>query len=236
MDHLKNRSIIMRQMKNLLNLIQLADSALPVGSVAHSFGLETLIAEGDVDIDNFSLFLESYLHMAGPQEGWGCLQGYRCAVQLASDEERFLTTWQTLNQEVSALRGPHEVRSASEKIGKRLLQLVGRLEPSPALAWGWRSGLTHYGPVFGLVGATLEIDERQLVAVYLQQCVKTFVAAAQKLMPLGQRQATEMVWRLKPDIESVANKIDQTLPGAFPGLPEMASLRHPHLGTRLFIS
>ena len=223
-------------MNNLLNLLQLADSALPIGSVAHSFGLETLIAEGDVDIETFPPFLESYLVMAGPQEGWGCLLGHRCAAQLQWDEPRFLTTWNGLNRDVSALRTPHELRSASTKIGKRLLQLVGQLEPSPVLEWAWRSGQTHHGPVFGLVGATLGIDEQEIVAVHLQQVVKTLVAAAQKLMPLGQQQATELVWRLKPDIEAIVNNIDETLPATFPGLPEMASLRHPHLATRLFIS
>ncbi|MEM7798804.1 MAG: urease accessory UreF family protein [Chloroflexota bacterium] len=221
-------------MKNLLNLLQIADSALPIGGVAHSFGLETLVAEGYVNVDTLEGYLAQILLHSGLQEGWGCRQGHQLG-QL-EDEKRFDREWRAVNETLSALRPAHELRSASSKIGRRLLQLIGQIEPYQKIQLAWQTNETHQAPVFGLIGSLLEIEQDAIVTVYLQQMIKTQVAAAQKLLPLGQNQATQIVWRLKPIIEKSASKIRDEMPAAFPGLTEMAALRHPHLPTRLFIS
>jgi hypothetical protein len=51
-----------------LDLFQLADSALPVGSQSHSFGLETLIADGTLSAGSLASFLPDYLHEVGAME------------------------------------------------------------------------------------------------------------------------------------------------------------------------
>jgi urease accessory protein UreF len=51
----------------LLKLMQLADSTLPIGSAAHSFGLESLIAEELLSVDTLSGFLGDYLEDKVPR-------------------------------------------------------------------------------------------------------------------------------------------------------------------------
>jgi urease accessory protein len=52
----------------LLQLMQLTDSAIPIGAAAHSFGMETLAEWGSVDPDSLQHFIRSYLHEHGLME------------------------------------------------------------------------------------------------------------------------------------------------------------------------
>ena len=49
----------------LLRLLQLTDSALPIGTTAHSFGLESMIADGFVTPCNFEQYLRDYMQESG---------------------------------------------------------------------------------------------------------------------------------------------------------------------------
>jgi urease accessory protein len=79
----------------------------------------------------------------------------------------------------------------------------------------------------------LGIDEDAAVLAYLQQSVTGLVSACQRLMPLGQVAAARIVWNLKPAMIQAALAKELS---CFTPLPEIASMRHPLLETRLFIS
>jgi urease accessory protein len=207
----------------LLKLMQLADSALPVGSAAHSFGLETLVAEELLAADSLPSFLRGCLQETGILEAAFCRAAHRFGG----------TGWTALNQQLSARKPAQESRAASLTLGRRFLQLFLALEGGPD-----PGGEAHYATAFGYASRLLGVGEELAAACYLQQTVNGMVSACQRLVPLGQQYASRLLWELKPAIleaaqASCAADVEMT---AFTPLVEIASMRHMDLGTRLFIS
>jgi len=227
-----------------LQLAQLADSALPIGSTAHSFGLETLVAEGIVTVEQLATFLHDYLQETGTFEATFCRLGYRATSH--PDKNSFATRWLALNARLSAYKTARESRTASATLGRRLLQLVQGLEEYPLLQEALQVSKNaradiHYSTASGLMGCILAIDEDAVVLAHLQQTLLGLVSACQRLLPLGQSRASSIVWHLKPTLIDAANRsaelaLNEDALALFTPLLDIASMRHPVLMTRLFIS
>src|SRR5450432_1303289 len=65
----------------LLRLLQLSDTALPIGALNHSFGLETLVAEESLSADGLDAFLHDYLHEVCAFELHFCGAAYRLGIE-----------------------------------------------------------------------------------------------------------------------------------------------------------
>ena len=229
---------------SLLRLMHLADSALPIGSTAHSYGLESLIEGGTIDVEHLERFLRDYLEEAGGLESLYCRLGHRLA--FSTDYERRETQWLALNSQLSAFKTARESRTASATLGRRFLALVQVMEESTTLQEAVRIAKAahvdiHYSPAFGLVGGVLDVGETATVLGYLQQSLMGLVSACQRLMPLGQSRASSILWHLKPTLLAVASRSEATLLDdeditVFTPLLDIGSMRHPDLTTRLFIS
>jgi urease accessory protein len=222
---------------SVLQALQLADSALPVGSLAHSFGLETLVFDEDIEHAAQSCptllawYLEDSLSESLLVDAVFCREAHTRSVQGAPVFD--------LNRQISALRMARESREASLTMGRRLAALVASLHRSPALAGLASLEELHHSVAFGYTFGILAIDADVAVSAFLHQCVLNTISAAQRLLPLGQIQANRIAWELKPAIlgavEQTRNTSFETV-CSFAHLPETASMRHCCLPTRLFIS
>src|SRR5580658_7695315 len=87
-----------------LRLLHLADSALPIGGLSHSFGLESLVAAELLGVRELPEFLRGFLEEVGFSEAVFCRAGFRLgdrwltAEGLSIDREMSRRDWLALNE------------------------------------------------------------------------------------------------------------------------------------------
>ena len=225
-----------------MRLLHLADSALPIGSLSHSFGLETLVSLDMLAAGDLPEFLHGYLQEAGMLEAVACREAFLLA---GGGGETFdARRWIAINDYLSALKPARESRTASATLGRNFLHAVLGLGDFPALRAAREASLEsasliHQSAAFGLVSAAMGFEEARAVPAYLHQMSASLVSACQRLLPLGQNEATRILWNLKPAIVEVfvrsAGYTLETVSCTTP-LLDWGAMEHPALSTRLFIS
>lgn len=237
-------------MLDLLQLLQLADSALPIGASSHSFGIETLTAEGTLTPQNLDDFFANFAAETAPLEAFYSRKAYRLVASVPSDVSPdvmfdFGSKWIALNQQLSARKVARESRDASTTLGRRFLRLVATVHPDPLFQnalhdWRGMEKAIHHSTAFGLVGGKLGFDEDAVVGAYLQQSLTGLLSACQRLMSVGQMQALTLTWQLKPQIVRIVDEsrmmVDDGDVYSFAPLLDLAGMRHANLPVRLFIS
>lgn len=228
-----------------LRLLHLADSALPIGSLAHSFGIESLVSEGILCVRDLSGFFRGYLEEAGMMEAVFCREA--CRLAIVEDREFPAGRWRYINDLLSAFKPARESRAGSASLGENFLRAVLALGDIPLLREALEAArkpvhprsFIHHSPAFGVACGVLGIEEDRATLAYLHQSIASLVSACQRLMPLGQTEATRIIWDLKPSMiqaaaRSVACGIDDVF--CFMPLLDWGAMEHPALPTRLFIS
>jgi urease accessory protein len=191
-----------------LRLLQISDSALPIGGYTHSWGLEAAIARGLVQgAESLEQFVRDWLWYAlGPLEG---VVVSVCCKAGAAEE------WATLAQAnllLSASIAPPSLRSACREMGEQLLSLSS--------TWGWSArgiaafaagtpggpdfGIWNHPAVFGLLGALAGGSPVESLQAYLHQAVMGMIGAGVRAIPVGHTHGQQMIAYLHEEIMHLA--------------------------------
>lgn len=210
-----------------LRLLQLFDSAFPVGTFAFSSGLETYAQRG-LDRKGLRELLQAQLeHGFGRLDAAACVLAYRTAsVGELADLCDTLSAWKPVPG----------VQRTSLQLGKRLLVLARRLYPKEA---DFTLEVPHQAVVVGALGQRLGIGEEPLVSAFLHSSLTAALAAATRTMPLSPEQAQEILTALHAQLPPTARRVlddpESNLYSATPAL-DLRAHQQAHLYTRLFQS
>lgn len=216
----------------LLHLMHLVSPALPVGAYAYSQGLEYAVDSGWLKNENdLTDWLRGVM-----QQGFGRLDApvmLRCLKACSEDNLTSLHYW---NDFLLACRETQELLLEDTQIGMALQRLLKSLEipgadQSPehiSFASQFAIACHHWG-----------IAQKDAAQGFIWTWLENQIAAATKLVPLGQTQAQKILVCLLKNIPEVAEKAlqfgDEEMGWSLPGVV-MASAKHERLYSRLFRS
>ncbi len=180
----------------LMQLMQLTDSALPVGTFSFSNGLETAAHAGLVhDADTLESYVRSMTLQAAFTDGVAALHAHR-AVR-ADDYEALLHADRTL-----FLNKPNsETRLMQQRMGRKLAELGIRLLPSGVMnRWldDLRTGITPgtYPATQGILFARTGLSEEALFAALQYGTAGTVLNAALRCVKVSHYDTQQILSRL----------------------------------------
>lgn len=216
----------------LLRLLQLSSAALPVGGYAFSQGMETAVEEGWLpDEEATERWLELQLQESLARVDLPLLMRLIRSVRIADVES--LAYW---NAYTLACRESAELRLAETAVGEALVRLLRQLqvplpEPLPEE--------TGYVAAFAVAVAHWQLDSRAACLGFAWSWLENQVAAATKLVPLGQSSAQRLldrlIGRVPAALDCAAEVVDEDVGASLPALA-MASAWHESQYSRLFRS
>ena len=224
-------------MPELTALLQLADSAFPAGTFAHSFGLETAIAEERVrDEASLEAWLRTYLR--------GSLATFDGAAFVLAARDEIAA--ELLDERLAAAQPNPELRRANAHLARATLATFAAigLQSAALDAYGAAidddrcAGQHVLAAALGYRAA--EVPWVTALTAHASTTVATLASVAARAVPLGQRAVARVRWRLQSAIRAAveraadARSVDDLAIGA-PQI-EIDGLRHRRLDGRLFAS
>jgi urease accessory protein len=225
---------------SLFRLLQLSDTALPIGGFSHSASLETYVQNGLVN-DTASAkefivqMLSQNLHYTDA-----------AFVSLAYDaaEANNMQALLQLDEECTAVKLPREMREASQKLGTRLMKIFQPLMDCALIdeykhKVAKQSARGHYCITFGLYACMLCISKKNALTGFYYNAAAGMVTNSVKLVPLSQQHGQELLFSLQNLIGQLADKNmqpDKDLLGFCCSGFDIRSMQHERLYSRLYMS
>ncbi len=222
------------------NLLHLSDPTLPIGGYSHSNGLETYRQLEIVnDVASTELFVRNMLENNLQYNDAAFVS---LAYKAATNNN--LKELISLEDECSSLKAPQEIRQASLKLGARLLKIFRRHKSyeflqiyETALANKTTSG--HYCILYGILASLMQIPLKEALYAFYYNASVGMVTNAVKLVPLGQLDGQDILYRLSTVIQELvenAETLDRDSVGLCNVGFDVRCMQHERLYSRLYMS
>ncbi|SIT94385.1 urease accessory protein UreF [Pontibacter indicus] len=228
-------------MQPLLTLLQINDSMFPIGSFTHSYGLESYVSQGIVhDTPSAKVYANNMLRhsiyyndAAFLQKAWALLE-----------EKKSVREFQKLDELITALKAPAEIRDASKKLAIRFLKLTQELHPikrcSNYLAKIQEGKLHgHYAVAFAMYAHGSGITLKDALLAFYYNTLNGIVTNCAKLVPIGQGDAQKILFDLQATIKQLVDEqesMDEEMVGLCCIGQEIRCMQHEKQYSRLYIS
>ena len=214
-------TVTRRMNTDILTLSQLLSPNFPVGAFAYSHGLETAIDDAAIED---ALSLQDWLH---DLLYFGSAQSDAVLVNMAYTGDA---------SEVDLIA--RAFAASAERLKETDLQGVAFCETVREV-WDIELGRLCYPVAVGQAVRAMDLDPELCTALYLQAFIANLVAAAMRLVPLGQVEGQKIQAALKPDcvviamtcIGATADELHSCTWGA-----DIAAMRHETQYSRVFRS
>jgi urease accessory protein len=184
----------------LLRLLQLTSPALPVGAYAYSQGLEHAVDAGWVhDEDSAADWIIGLLEHALAQLDAPVL--VRLHAAWCASDSASVHHW---NRMLQASRESAELLAEDRHLGAALSRLLAGLDVDAAAAWTGKA--PGFAAMFALAAVRWDIPCRDSVSGFLWSWSENQVAAAIKLVPLGQTAGQRILSRAVAAIPAVVER------------------------------
>jgi urease accessory protein len=226
---------------HLNRLLQLCSANLPVGGFSFSQGLEYAVELGWVNnVDSTLTWVELNLSQSIARTDLAIIK--RQFKALLEDDFTAFIKW---NQHLIACRESNELHLADVAMGKALIRLLRQLESVDieqyeALLNPRKMGNNiSFVSAFVIAASLFDLDLLLTQSGYCWTYIDNQVAAATKLVPLGQTQSQNLLFEITEKVEEsiqLANSLNDDEIGASLPRLAMASAWHETQYTRLFRS
>ncbi|MEC0370842.1 urease accessory protein UreF [Paenibacillus chibensis] len=226
--------------KNTLSLFQLCDSNFPTGAFSHSYGLESYIQDDLVhDPATFAKWLHVYVNeQLVHSDGLASRLVYD-----ALQAENLEAVWK-MDRMLTVQNLPRETREGTQKMGDRMLNLVGSLYDVPVMSLyrdriRKKQSFGHPAIVFTMIGHHLGVSQSTTIVYYLYSVISSLVQNAVRAIPLGQTAGQKILQEFHGALMEAVDKIlsldEEDFGIISPGL-ELSQMQHERVNIRIFMS
>jgi urease accessory protein len=227
-------------MEHLGNLLHLSDPTLPIGSYSHSAGLETYVQLGIVNsVATTRDFIFEFLTSNFKTND----ASYMVLAYQAAELENLETLIQ-IDQEITAIKAPKEIRIASQKLGIRMLKIFRRNLVAPLIielevTINEKKAMGHYPLAYAICAHAMKIPIKDALYAFYYNAAVGLITNSVKLVPLGQLDGQDILFEVNKTVPKLVEEtltLDRDLVGTCSTGLDIRSMQHERLYSRLYMS